>query len=150
MKASITIVTAFLFSIAFAQPGSYDGDRLTDAIGKSSGGPEVAGLETTYHCEMTNPAYYSSITDGMELIMKDGALNEIRLYKNSLVYGTFKDNLPKALRFGMSSGEVKALLGKPTVNYSSTGYMEFQIKGTLFACGFEGGKLSELTLSKSM
>lgn len=140
------IVAAFIFTAGLAQT-SFDGDRLPAQLGKHADGPDIAALEAAYHCEMANSNHYVS-KEGLELMMLDGSLNQIQLYSNSTVYGEFKGQLPHLLKFGMTLSQVKVLLGRPTVNYSSSGYAEFEKDGFVFACGFTAGKLDELTLSR--
>lgn len=95
---------------------------------------------------MANENHYLS-KEGIELILKDGVLNQINLYKTSSVYGNFAGKLPHGLAFSMTSGNVKQLLGKPSVAYNS-GYAEFELNDCTIACWFDGDRLSQVTLNK--
>ncbi len=141
MKAVATMLALFLVAFLFAQ----EGDALTAYLGKDIKSSEVQKLISGYKCEISNPTHCIS-KDGLELIMKKDAVDEIHLYKSSPVYGSFKGKLPKALKFGMSSGEVRGILGKPTVSYSN-GYSEYEMSNYGISCWFDGGKLSQLNIS---
>ena len=143
-KASATIVAFFLAVFAVAQSG-YDGDALSAYLGKELKSQEVQGLITNYKCEISNPTHCAS-KDGLELVMKKEMVDEIHLYKSSPVYGSFTGKLPKGLKFGMSSGEIRGILGKPAVSYSN-GYSEFELSNCGISCWFESGKLSQITIS---
>ena len=99
-------------------------------------------LKANCHCEMANDAHYLSKA-GVELILKDDLLSEIHLYNKSAVYGNFTGKLPNNLKFGMASGEVKQLLGKPVVSYNN-GYCEFEFSTYIVSCWLEGGKLNQV------
>jgi len=142
-KDLVTLVAVFLLTMAFAQ--TYDGDALTSYLGKNGESPEVKALITNYKCDVGNPEHCFS-KEGLELILKKGIVTEIRLHQGSKVYGSFKGKLPQKLRFGMSTGDVRAVLGKPTVSYSTSGYSEFDLKHYSVACWFEGGLLSQVTI----
>jgi len=128
----------------FAQTG-FDGNSLVSFLGKSAYGSELKELKATYHCEMANELHYLS-KDGIELILKAGALNEIHLYNKSAVYGNFIGKLPNNLKFGMTSGDVKKLLGKPVVSYSN-GYNEFENSNHIISCWLDGGQLSQVGIA---
>ncbi|MDB5281624.1 MAG: hypothetical protein JWO06_699 [Bacteroidota bacterium] len=138
------IAALFIVASSFAQ-SNYDGDNFISFLGKGAESPELKDLKTTYKLEMANETHYLS-KDGVELLLKGGSLNEINLYKNSNIYGSFKGNLPKGLTFGMASGSVKAKLGKPTVAYNS-GYCEFDLPNCTISCWFEGGALAQVAIS---
>lgn len=120
------------------------GDALTNYIGKTT--IEAADLIKAYKLEMANNERYLG-KDGIELIFKKDALYEIKIYQNSPVYGSFKNELPGGLKFGMSDAAVKQLLGKPTVAYTSNGYIEYQKEKYVLSCWFEGGKLSQVVIA---
>ncbi|MES2620116.1 MAG: hypothetical protein V4615_04620 [Bacteroidota bacterium] len=131
---------------AAAQSGnSYEGDGLVFFLGKNATGPELKDLKAHYHFEMANESHYLS-QNGIELVLRGSSLYEIHLYKGSAVYGNFTGKLPKNLKFGMASGEVKAVLGKPSLSYSS-GYCEYEYPTHLLSFWFDGGKLSQVILS---
>ena len=136
--ASLTITNSF------AQT-SFDGNSLASYIGKSATGAEMKDLKANYHCEMANEAHYLS-KDGIELILKDGVLNEINLYNKSAVYGNFTGKLPNNLKFGMASGDVKHLLGKPVASYNN-GYCEFELSTYIISCWFESGALHQVGIA---
>ena len=131
----------FLSACCFAQT-SFDGNALAYFLGKSATGTEIKDLKTNYHCEMANEAHYLS-KDGIELILLKGLLCEIHLYNSSAVYGKFTGKLPNSLKFGMSSSEVKHLLGKPVVSYNN-GYCEFELQNYILSCWLDGGKLNQV------
>lgn len=133
----------FMVAMSTAQSSNnYEGDILVYFLGKSANSIEMKDLKANYKCEMANEAHYLS-KYGIELILRSGALNEIHLYNSSAVYGSFTGLLPNKLRFGMSSGDVKHLLGKPIVSYNS-GYCEYEYTNHILSCWFEGGKLKQV------
>lgn len=134
----------FFSTRLFAQSG-FDGNSLIAFLGKSATGSELKDLKANYHCEMANEAHYLS-KDGIELILKSGALNEINLYNKSAVYGNFTGRLPNNLKFGMTSGDVKHLLGKPIISYSN-GYCEFEFSNYIISCWLDGGKLNQVGIA---
>ncbi len=114
-------------------------------LGKSAGSIELKDLKANYRCEMANEAHYLS-KGGIELILKNNLLNEIHLYNGSAVYGSFAGKLPNNLKFGMSAGDVKRLLGKPIVSYNS-GYCEYEFANYILSCWFDGSKLNQMGVS---
>ena len=94
---------------------------------------------------MANEAHYLS-KDGVELILQRSLLCEIHLYNSSAVYGKFIGKLPNNLKFGMSSSEVKHLLGKPVVSYNN-GYCEFELQNYILSCWLDGGKLNQVGIA---
>ena len=144
-KAVAPIVAIFLMSVSFAQ-SNYEGDALRSYLGKPAESAEVKGLVSNYHCDIANPGHCFSM-EGLEVMLQKGIVTEIRLHQNSAVYGSFKGKLPRGLRFGMSSDAIRAILGKPTVNYQTSGYSEFDLHDYSIACWLEGGKLTQITIS---
>jgi hypothetical protein len=143
-KALALIVSVFIFTLAFSQ-SRYDGDMLMNALGKADQSQELSDLKAGYSFQMANENHYLS-KEGIELVLQNAALSEIRIYMNSVVYGGFKGKLPKGLRFGITSAEVKHELGKPSVSYSS-GYCEFeQPGGLIISCWFDKDRLSQVDL----
>lgn len=128
----------------FAQ-NSFEGNALTTYLGKEATGAEMKELKANYHFEMANEAHYLS-KGGIELILQKGLLNEIHLYNNSGVYGSFTGKLPNNLKFGMGSGDVKHLLGKPVASYNN-GYCEFEFSNYIISCWLEGGKLNQVGIA---
>lgn len=145
IKACMLVFALFISVGAWGQYANY-GDVFTPALGKEVQSPEVSELITNYHLEKANETHYLS-NEGVELILKNGLLTEVRFYQNSPVYGKFVGVLPRQLKFGMSTGEVKALLGKPTVSYNTSGYLEFERDGKIVSCWIEEGKLSQVSVS---
>jgi hypothetical protein len=144
LPLSLLLLFVFFGGTLLAQT-ELDGDALISFLGKTANSEEVSLLKSKYNIEKINEAHYLS-KNGIELIFKGATLAEISLYNNSSVYGSFTAKLPHNLRFGMSSGEVKTLLGKPTESYSN-GYSEFELQGCTYSCWFEGGKLTQVGLS---
>ena len=132
------------FTFSFAQ-SKYDGDMLINMLGKSSQSADFNNLKTGYNFKVANEGHYLS-TEGIELVLQNSVLNEIRLYKDSPVYGSFKGKLPKGLAFGLTVVEVKKILGKPSVTYSNTGYSEFIVEGQVISCWFDKDRLSQVDL----
>ena len=129
-----------------AQSGSnYEGNQLALFLGKNATGSDLKDLKANYNCEMANDAHYLSKA-GIELKLQKSLLNEINLYKSSAVYGSFKGKLPGNLRFGMSPGDVRRLLGKPVVSYNS-GYCEFELRDYVLSCWFDSGVLTQVGLA---
>lgn len=147
------IILSLLFIAFIAAPvksnaqsfGNFDGDVLFYFLSKASGSAEVKELKANYNCIMVNETRYLS-SDGIELILQKNILSEINLYSKSAAYGAFTGKLPRKLRFGMTAGEVKQLLGKPLVSYNS-GYSEFEYNNTIITCWFEKGRLSQVGLA---
>lgn len=144
LKVVAAIVAVFVISMSFGQ-SKYDGDGFTYYLGKSVENDEVKDFASHHRCEMGNPGHCAS-KEGVELMLQKGMVTDIRLYQSSNAYGNFKGKLPKGIRFGMSSGEVKGILGKPSVTYNS-GYSEYELRDCSVSCWFEEGKLSQLTIS---
>ena len=142
-KALTVLACTLVFTTSFAQ-SKVDGDALLSALGKTDQSSELSDLKAGYSFQMPNENHYLS-KDGIELVLQNSLLNEIRLYKESLVYGSFKGKLPKGLSFNLTSGEVKKMLGKPTVNYNS-GYCEFEVGGQIISCWFDKDRLSQVDL----
>ena len=138
---SLIITSLFILSASAQQ-----GDALTKPIGKAPGSEEAKQLILTYNLSMANNERYLG-KEGIELIFKKDALNEIKLYGNSDVYGSFKSELPHKLSFGMTDAAVKQLLGKPTVAYNTNGYIEYQKDTYVLSCWFEGGKLNQVVIA---
>lgn len=130
--------------LSFSQ-SAFEGNSLLSYLGKDTFSQEAKSLKANYHFEMVNEAHYLS-NAGIELILQKGLINEIHLYQNSPVYGSFKNQLPNGLKFGMSSGAAKQLLGKPVASYNN-GYCEFENQGQIISCWFEGGKLNQVGLA---
>jgi len=147
IKLSLRVLTlaacCFTFVMSFSQSG-YDGNLLINAVGKTDQSSEVSDLKASYHFQMANENHFLS-KEGIELILQNATLSEIRIYKESTVYGNFKGKLPKGLSFNLSSAEVKKLLGKPSVSYN-TGYCEFEVQGQIISCWFEKDHLSQVDI----
>ena len=143
LKAYAVIAVCLFFNLAFAQV-HYEGDMLMNAVGKTDQSTEVGDLKSSYNFQMANENHYLS-NDGIELVLQNSTLNEIRIYMNSTVYGSFKGKLPKGLRFGLTSAEVRRQLGKPTASYAS-GYCEFELQGSVISCWFDKDRLSQIDL----
>ena len=131
-------------TFCFAQ-ATYDGDMLISALGKTDQNSAVSNLKSSYSFQVANENHYLS-KDGIELTFQNATLNEIKLYKHSSVYGSFKGNLPKGLRFDITPEEAKSLLGKPSLSYN-TGYCEFENNGQIISCWFENNRLSQIGLA---
>ncbi len=138
------VVLLFAAQNCFAQ-SSFEGNGLISFLGKTSSSTDLKDLKANYKCEMANELHYLS-RGGIELILKNNALNEIHLYGSSAVYGKFAGALPNKLKFGMVSGEVKRLLGKPVVSYNS-GYCEYEFQNYILSCWFDGGTLSQVGIA---
>lgn len=136
---------SLLAPVPVVSQSAFEGNSLLSYLGKDTFSQEAKSLKANYHFEMVNEAHYLS-NAGIELILQKGLINEIHLYHNSSVYGSFKSQLPKGLIFGMSSGSAKQLLGKPVASYSN-GYCEFENSGQIISCWFENGKLNQVGLS---
>ena len=143
---SLLTVVSFLWLNTTAQSGiHYEGETLAWFLGKDATSKELKDLKADYNCEMANELHYLS-KGGLELILRGQTLNEIHLYKSSAVYGTFTGKLPKNLKFGVKPEDVRRLLGKPDISYNS-GYCEYEYKDYVLSCWFDGGRLSQVSLS---
>ena len=142
-KVAALAVFSLLCAVIFAQ-SKYDGDMFISALGKSSQTSELNQLKGSYNFQEVNENHYLS-KEGIELVMLNDMLNEIRLYKESPVYGNFKGRLPRGLNFNLTSAEVKKALGKPSVSYT-TGYCEFEVQGQVISCWFDKDRLSQVDL----
>ncbi len=136
-------VAVFFNAMLWAQTAC-DGNALMNYLGKEASSSRLKELKACYRCEMVNEAHYLS-KGGVELILQNSRLSEIHIYSKSAVYGTFTGVLPKTLKFGLSSGEVKKRLGHATVSYSS-GYCEFEFADYTISCWLDKGKLSQVNL----
>ena len=139
----LLFTTLFTFSIALAI--AQTGDAFSQYIGKGVASAEVKELIKNHHLEMVNNQRYNG-KEGVELIFKNEMLNEVKLYNNSSVFGSYTHELPSKLKFGMNETEIKQLLGKPTVAYNS-GYIEYQYPTYVLSCWFEGGKLNQVVIA---
>jgi hypothetical protein len=143
-RRAITLgVLCLLCAITFGQSRT-DGDKFLNALGKGAQASEVSDLKAGYSFQMANENHYLS-KDGIELLLQNSMLSEIRIYKDSPVYGSFKGHLPRGLNFNLTSAEVKKLLGKPSVSYN-TGYCEFEVQGQVISCWFDKDRLSQVDL----
>lgn len=142
-KAFLLFAYCFIFASTFAQ-ARYDGDMFINVLGKTVQSSEVSDLKASYSFQMANEDHYLS-KEGIELLLQNSTLNEIRIYKESTIYGSFKGKLPGGLSFNLTSVEVKKILGKPTVNYNS-GYCEFEVMGQIISCWFDKDCLSQVDL----
>jgi len=148
MKKTFTYLFFLLSASFFSAPvfsQGFEGNALLGFLGKDTFSQEAKDLKANYHFEMVNEAHYLS-NAGIELILQKGLINEIHLYNSSPVYGNFKNQLPSGLKFGMASGDVKRLLGKPVASYNN-GYCEFETSNYIISCWFENGKLNQVGLS---
>lgn len=142
-KAVALAACCFVFAITSAQ-SKYDGDMFINVLGKGDQSSELTDLKASYNFQMANENHYLS-KDGIELLLQNSILSEIRIYKASPVYGSFKGKLPRGLNFNLTSAEVKKVLGKPSVSYN-TGYCEFEVQGQVISCWFDKDRLSQVDL----
>jgi hypothetical protein len=140
MKRLITfLVLVVMFCYGQAQ-------NFSDLIGKDEASEEFKTLVSTYSLEAANSSRYQS-NQGVEVILKDSKVSEIHLHKESSIYGSYKGSLPSKLVFGMTTGEVKKLLGKPTTAYTSSGYNEYVYADYILSCWFDNGMLSQVVIA---
>lgn len=144
-NSCLFLLLSLWIGVAAQSGNSYEGDGLVFFLGKDAKGPELKDLKAHYNFEMANESHYLS-QNGIELVLRGSTLYEIHLYKGSAVYGNYTGRLPKKLKFGMTSAEVKSMLGKPSLSYSS-GYCEYEYATHLLSFWFDGGKLSQVILS---
>lgn len=138
--------TAVLFALGLSAQTKYDGDKLLELLGKAIDSPEFGAVKSAYNMDMANETHYRS-DQGIELILAANTVTEIQLYRNSTVYGQFTGDLPIRLSFGMTPSQIRSVLGKPTVAYNQSGYLEFEAGRLIYACSFENGKLNQLSVS---
>lgn len=151
MKTTITtgcfiFITAVHLTPLIHGQTTTSGSTFISALGKSSNSQEVMVLIEDYHLEKANDKHYVS-KEGVELILNNEVLTEVRLYQNSAVFGKFTHTLPYGLQFGASLADLRKLLGKPTLSYQSSGYSEFEKGGVIIACWFEEGVFCQISLS---
>ncbi|HWB63389.1 MAG TPA: hypothetical protein VG603_07765 [Chitinophagales bacterium] len=143
---SFAVMAGFLFfthpAMAQTQP---EGDGLSTYIGKAGESEDLKSLEENYKLSMATNGHYLS-DQGIELVLKNGILDQINLYSKSTVYGNFSGRLPRNLKFGMTSADVKAHLGKPLVAYSS-GYAEFALADCVISCWFDHDRLMQVGIN---
>lgn len=120
--------------------------NFSELIGKPETSEEFKLLVSNYSLQTANSSRYQS-NQGVEVILKDGKVSEIHLHKESSIYGSYKSELPSKLLFGMTTNEVKGLLGKPTTAYTSSGYNEYVYDTYVLSCWFENGLLSQVVIS---
>ena len=142
-KAITSGVLCLICTTIFSQ-SRIDGDMFINALGKGAQASEFNDLKGSYNFQMANENHYLS-KDGIELLLQNAMLSEIRIYKDSPVYGSFKGRLPRGLSFNLTSAEVKKILGKPSVSYN-TGYCEFEVQGQVISCWFDKDRLSQIDL----
>jgi hypothetical protein len=141
----VLLVAVLPHATAFAQLGADNNNQFVVALGKEPASSEITTILSSYKLDAVNDAHYVSKT-GVELLLHNGKVNEVNLYGKSAVYGSFSGALPNGLKFGMSSGTVKGMLGKPTVSYNN-GYSEFSFPAYIVTCWFDGGVLSQVGLT---
>lgn len=140
MKRLITLLALVtMFAFAHAQ-------NFPDLIGKDETSEAFKTLVSTYSLEAANSSRYQS-DKGVEAILKDSKVSEIHLHRESSIYGSYKGELPAKLVFGMSTNEVKGILGKPTTAYTTSGYNEYVYDTYILSCWFENGVLSQVVIS---
>jgi hypothetical protein len=120
--------------------------NFSDLVGKEETSEAFKTFVSAHSLEAVNSSRYQS-GKGLEVVLKDGKVTEIHLHRESSIYGSFKEELPANLKFGMNSAEVKKLIGKPTTAYTSSGYNEYEYATYILSCWFENGLLSEVVLS---
>lgn len=130
---------------ALAQLGADNSNQFVAALGKEPTSAEISAIKSSYKLEAVNDAHYVS-KNGVELLLHNGKVTDVQLFGKSAVYGSFAGTLPNGLKFGMSSGTVKGLLGKPKVSYNN-GYSEFEFPAYIVTCWFDGGVLSQVGLT---
>jgi hypothetical protein len=130
---------------SFGQTTGFEGNSLVSFLGKNSASTDLKDLKAFYKCEMANELHYLS-RGGIELLLKNNLLNEIHLYGHSAVYGSFAGILPNKLKFGMTPGNVKGILGNPVISYSS-GYCEYEFIKYNLSCWFDGGVLTQVGIA---
>lgn len=145
LRFFVAVVLLITGANVFAQFGADNNNQFVIALGKEPAGTEITTIVSSYKLEAVNDAHYVSKT-GVELLLHGGKVTEVHLFGKSAVYGSFSGALPNGLKFGMSSGAVKSLLGKPTVSYNN-GYSEFQFPAYIVTCWFDGGVLSQVGLT---
>lgn len=152
MKSPITtscfifITAIHLTPLIYGQTQNSGYSPFIPALGKGSTSQEVVELIASYHLEKANDNHYVS-KEGMELILKNDTLTEIRLYQNSAVFEKFTSLLPYGIQFGTTLEDVRKILGKPTLSYRTSGYTEFEKNGVVIACWFEEGFFNQVSLS---
>ncbi len=120
---------------------------LVELLGKNIYSDEWKALAATCGFQKLNDTHYSTKA-GIEIKLKGNVTNEISLYKSSVVYNTYTGELPRKLRFGMSTAEIKQLLGKPTVAYNTSGYCEYDMGQIILSCWLENGQLNQVVIAE--
>lgn len=139
------VLVLLVSNTAWAQSGADNNNQFVAALGKEPASTEISTIKTSYKLEAVNDAHYVS-KNGVELLLHNGKVTDVQLFGKSAVYGSFTGALPNGLKFGMSSGTVKGLLGKPKVSYNN-GYSEFEFPAYIVTCWFDGGVLSQVGLT---
>lgn len=139
------VLALLVGNTALGQFGADNSNQFVAALGKEPTSTEISTIKSSYKLEAVNDAHYVS-KNGVELLLHNGKVTDVQLFGKSAVYGSFAGTLPNGLKFGMSSGTVKGLLGKPKVSYNN-GYSEFEFPAYIVTCWFDGGVLSQVGLT---
>jgi hypothetical protein len=139
-----TLILSLL--VCFSVGAQAQNDDFVAALGKSSTSDEFKKFAGDYKLEESNASRYQS-KDGIEVIVKDGIVREVHVHKSSPVFGSYTGKLPSSLNFGMSSEQVRNLLGVPTTAYTSSGYTEYEYATYNLSCWFEEGTLRQVVVS---
>jgi len=142
--STLILVVSFAFG-SFAQGMVRDG--FVEILGRKVDAPEVQQFFTSYEIQHTNGAKYSSVKNGIDIDTKQDSVVTVNVYKSSPVYGSYTGKLSKGLAFGLTSAQVIAKIGKPTLAYTNSGYSEYIYPGYTMTCWYEQGILSQLSFS---
>ena len=146
MKKLITLTATFLFAISiFAQ--TVQGDGLLEVVGSRIDAPSVQQFFKNYDVKNTTGVKYSTSKFGIDMSAKNDTLISMDIYRGNASYGTYNNQLPKGIGFGMNAADVAAKLGKPTTTYTNSGYSEYTVGTHIVTCWFENGTLNQVSIS---
>jgi hypothetical protein len=145
MKNLISLSFALIFAtLLHAQ---IEGDALENIIGSDVKSANTATFLQGNNLKSTADGIYSSTTSGIDVRTKNNLVRSITLYRDNRIYGQYMRKLPKGIQFDMSNADIVKKLGKPTVEYTSSGYCEYHFPNYTLTCWFEKGVLRRVTLS---
>ncbi len=115
------LIVFFSFSILLTlscQAQTIEGDALFTLLGSKVVAPNTQQFFNTYGIKnKMHGVYFSSKTGVYVQAKHDTIITSITVYKDNQFSGSYKNKMPKGLKFDMRYDEVVKVLGKP--NYTS-------------------------------
>jgi hypothetical protein len=143
----LIIFFSFVFLPAAIYPQMIEGDGLLNITGTEANNPGTKKFFEEYGIKKSQEGKYSSDKFGIDIGTSHDTLTSVTMYQTSEMYGTYTGKLPKGLRFGMSNPDIVKILGKPSLAYINTGYMEYTYGRKVMACWFENKALNQVLIT---